>query len=419
MSFQLTTGQLNALEMVKALRKKPHERPHVGVLRGVAGTGKTTMLRVLAQEIGDMQIVAPTGKAALRVTEATGLGASTIHRWIYTPVRDPLSGNVKFVRKSGDSETAPACPSSKLVVVEEASMVGAEIWNDIYDVAREIGCHILCVGDPFQLPPVEVSKPTDAEPFGLLLPNFRFDLEANLTEITRQALESPIIRASMMVRNGDVGEAIMELPRIKAGDLTTKQIELLDSNGVVLVHRNSTRHVLNNRVREAKKMPDNTLADGEPLLVLKNQYGLMRFNGEVLRFDGWKKAPGKQWDIWDNWKNIEERANFGLASVEGDECAIVPKAVFGKLDNISVQAIDQVAKTAVGSRVPYLHCNFGYTLTTHKSQGSEWNKVLVVIERSVQPYTKDGRRWIYTAVTRAKEEVSILWLAGQKDEQLS
>lgn len=404
--------------MVKSLVRLPHDKPRIGVLRGYAGTGKTTMIRVLGAELGELVIVAPTGKAAVRVTEATGLPAMTIHRFIYAPNEDPLTGKVTYSRK--DIEEIH-CPSSKLIVIEEASMVGEQMFDDIYNVAHELGCHILCVGDPFQLPPVEVEKvDSNGPPFGLLLPNFKFDLQADLTEITRQALESPIIRASMKLRFGDAAEAIMEMPRVRPADMLAKHLELLDRNGVVICHRNSSRHELNRRIREHKNLSQSSLHDGEPLLVLRNNYQLQRFNGEVLRFDGWKRQPGKQYEIYDRWREAIDHASFGLATVEGgEECGLVPKAVFGSLDKISVSAIEQVARTALGPKVPYLHCSFGYTLTAHKSQGSEWKDVMVVVERSVQPYTKDGRRWLYTAVTRARENVSIVWLAGANDEQIT
>lgn len=414
MSFKLTDGQSKALEMAKALVCKPHDRPHIGVLRGVAGTGKTTMIRVLANELGELAIIAPTGKAAVRVTEATGLGASTVHRFIYTPHEDPLSGQVNFTRKSLEEMVAPA---SGVIVVEEASMVGKQMWEDIYHVAEQLRCHILAVGDPFQLPPVE-DRLEDGVQFGLLLPNFKFDLQADLTEITRQALESPIIRASMKLRNGEAGEAVMELPRVPVAQMLDKHLELLDHNGVVICHRNASRFELNRRIRERKALSDKTVHEGEPLLVLRNNYQLQRFNGEVLRFDSWDKPPGKQWEIYDRWKQIAEHGAFGLGVVEGVKCGLVPKAIFGNLENIGVNSIEMVARAALGPDVPYLHCSFGYTLTAHKSQGSEWNDVMVVVERSVQPYTRDGCRWLYTAVTRAKENVSIVWLAG-KEEQIT
>lgn len=415
MDFTLTSGQEQALQMVKKLSAQPHDRPRVGVLRGYAGTGKTTLIRVLAQEVGALEIVAPTGKAAVRVTEATGLSAGTIHRLIYKPTKDEFTGEMKFSRKDPDELQHP---ESGLLVVEESSMVNEQVWDDLYEAARVMGCHILCVGDPFQLPPVEDMKREGVE-FGCLLPNFRFDYEATLTEITRQAMDSPIIRASLKMRSGRADEAVMELDRVAPRDVFAEQLRLLQTDGVVICHRNITRHALNTEVRKAKQLPEKTLAEGELLLVLKNNYELNRFNGEVLKFDGWKRTPSRQWQIYDRYKDKEDSASFGLASVEGTEVVLVPKAVMGGLDHLGISAIEQVAKTAIGKEYSYLHANFGYTLTAHKSQGSEWNDVLVIVERSVRPFTRDGMRWMYTAVTRARHHVAICWVAGSTDEQFA
>lgn len=302
-AFQPSLEQVAALKTVEALQKQPHDKPRVMVLRGYAGTGKTTILRILAQEQGELAIIAPTGKAALRVTEATMLGAMTVHRFIYEPKEDPISGEVRFLPKDLEDILKP---ESGLIVIEEASMVNLKMWEDIYAVAKGLGCHIIAVGDPFQLPPVE-ERGASVEKFGLLDPAFNFDFEANLTQVHRQALENPIIRASMMLREGDAADAMMLLPRIKMAALLDKHLEILADQGVVICHKNATRFELNRRIRAHKKFPEFTLQDREPLLVLRNNYQLQRFNGEVLTFNGWEKPPGKRWEIYDRWKDTVDQ----------------------------------------------------------------------------------------------------------------
>jgi exodeoxyribonuclease-5 len=403
MTFTPTPQQAEAIVMARTLVKQPHDRPRVAVLAGYAGTGKTTLLRLLAQEIGGIAIVAPTGKAALRVKEATGLSASTIHRFIYKPFQDPLTGEVKFQRAPKQDMLIP---DSRVIVVEEASMVGEELWNDLYDCANETECHLLCVGDPYQLPPVEPGK-VDAEPFGVLESNFRFDYRTDLTQVMRQALDSPIIRASMAIREGDVTTAVMELPRIRPQDLVQTQIDTIAGGGVVICHKNTSRHELNRRVREQKKY-GRAVHDGEPLLVLKNNYVLHRFNGEVVTFAEWKQLPGRQYEVYDEYKGGIEKTAFGVAIIEGQEAVLATSAITGGMEKTGVRAIERTA-TSVMRSAPYLHVNYGYTLTAHKSQGSEWPKVLVVVEPSVRPETKDGRRWLYTATTRAQKELTLAW----------
>lgn len=223
----------------------------------------------------------------------------------------------------------------------------------------------------------------------------------------------------MMLREGDAADAIMLLPRVKLTDLLDKHLEILEAQGVVICHKNATRHELNRRIREHKKLPDFTLQEGEPLLVQRNNYQLQRFNGEVVQFEGWDRLPGKRYEIYDRWKDSVDHATFGIARIEGEKVGLSPTCVFGKVTKVSPVAIEQVARTACGKDMPFLLADLGYTLTCHKSQGSEWKKVLVVVEKSVQPNNRDGRRWLYTAVTRAKEHVGIVWIAGQNDTQIT
>lgn len=390
--------------MVKKLTTMPTNRPYIARIRGYAGTGKTTMLRVLGSEIGSMAVITPTGKSALRVTEATSLSASTAHRWMYTPREDQYTGRVTFQRNTRDKMVRP---DSGVIVLDEASMVGLDLWEDIHETAQELNCHVLAVGDPFQLPPVEEVRRND--PFGILEDNFRFDLNTDLTEVTRQAKESPIIRASMMIREGHVEAAVMSLPRVKESELLQEQLQVLANKGVVICYKNASRHELNARVREAQKLPRGGIVEGEPLLVLRNNYDLNRFNGEVLNFEGWIRIPAKQWEVYHRFKDDVQKSSFGLARVDGDECVLAMGAVSGRMDAEWVGPCIGVSKEVFGEKVPYLHCNYGQTLTCHKSQGSEWDNVVVCMEPSLRINTKDGRRWAYTAVTRGKKSVKIAW----------
>src|SRR5262249_10606000 len=153
-----------------------------------------TLIRVLGQEHGKPKIVTPTGKAALRVREATGLDAGTIHRWIYKPVVDPKTGVLKFARREGNDLDIPA---SRLVILDEASMVGPDIWKDVRQVCEQHDLKLIVIGDGFQLPPVQVRG---APMFSVLTPEFATQLGAErieMNEVLRQAQGSPVIRASM------------------------------------------------------------------------------------------------------------------------------------------------------------------------------------------------------------------------------
>jgi ATP-dependent exoDNAse (exonuclease V) alpha subunit len=197
--FELTEGQKQALAMSERLMAD--RSPCMpAILTGFAGTGKTTMLKAIASRFGAPTVLAPTGKAALRVQEATGLTAGTIHKWLYRPSENQKTGDVEFKLKDCKQVERPY---NGLVIVDEASMVGRDLWEHLWDMCQLLDLKILLVGDPFQLPPVEMKKTdkdgNDLDSFSPLL-DVRTEYRAHLSEVTRQALDNPILRASMLIR---------------------------------------------------------------------------------------------------------------------------------------------------------------------------------------------------------------------------
>lgn len=428
----LTNGQEQGLAMARKLKEYKKE-PRLAVLAGYAGTGKTTLLKMVAEELGYPIIVAPTGKAALRVKEATGVTAKTIHSWMYDAKEDENTGEVSFSRKGPDELDVG---ESHILVIDEASMVYEELWDDIYDSCVMMKMNILIVGDPFQLPPVQKSRDSmgNEREFNLLSEKFTYHERVLLTEVVRQALESPIIRASMMVREGDPAMAVFQLPRIKPSELVDRAAAMVRLGGVAICHRNETRNKLNVAVRRSLGKPDNQIQAGEPLLVLQNNYRLMRFNGESVQFQGWIDEPAGEHKIKDWIRKQEAVSRFGVAQLEPTEAdprshaILCEEQVFGRLGHLSDPPIVKTARTIFGRSCivtpeeaalmspedreqalgyPFLHANFGYVMTCHKSQGSEWNNVLVVLEPSLRMNDADGKRWLYTAITRAKESVTL------------
>lgn len=429
--MNLTSGQEQALKMTATLNVYEGE-PKVCVLAGLAGTGKTTVLQQIKDQLGGMpRIVAPTGKAALRVMEATGLPATTIHKWCYKADFDEKTGQFYFVSKPVD-ELREDCGEIPLLVVDEASMIGSEMWDDLHNICSMLEMNVLLVGDPFQLPPVENAQAD----FDLLAPKFQSTQRVLMTEIVRQALDSPIIRASMAVRAGRVDEAVYELPRVKNKELmdVARRI-VLSGSGVAIVHRNETRKRMNELMHISRGYDRNQLVEGEPLLVLKNNYLVQRYNGEITALDRWVDPPRGNHTVYDPWSKGQMITQFGVAqlpSVEGDiwaQCLLAVEEVLGRApEGFNESVLEKKArmiyggggiddKDDIGSMSneevrkklgpPLLHANLGYSLTAHKSQGSEWDDVLVCLESSVKTKFEDGRRWLYTALTRAKKSVRV------------
>jgi exodeoxyribonuclease-5 len=406
--IKLTQGQEQALKMVADLLKE--ESAALGILTGFAGTGKSFLLNVIAKLHGAPIILSPTGKAAVRVKELTGLPASTIHRWMYEPTEDPKTGETVWYRKTIDKIELP---QNGLIVIDEASMVTDKIWADIWQLCSMIDLRVLLVGDTFQLPPV---RPDNKDFSALCLPTTH---KAHMTEIVRQAMDSPIIRASMLIREDEISalEAIGIIPAINYDDLAQSFVQKEGSKALI-TWRNSTRHDLNRKIRLELGHTGADIVKDEPLLVLYNNYDIDRFNGEVVDFNGWIYPPGEQKAVRNAFKNLSIMASFGVASVDGSIVSLSPEEVFGQTGEMPMKTLSfwgkhysrQTHGYEKANTPPHLNANFGYCLTAHKGQGSEWDNVVFLIENGMDWLSLAGRRWVYTALCRAKKNA---WVCFQ------
>lgn len=425
----LTAGQQEAFRTVLALPPKGR-----AVIIGYAGTGKTTQMKATAEALpgglGGALVLAPTGKAALRVREATGIPrAMTIHRWCYRPVENPKTGEVTFQRG------VPALvPDSGIVFVDEASMIGRELWDDLTWAVNAVGCKLVLLGDGFQLPPVDRSG---AAPFSLLTEGTVEGAPyVRLTEVKRQGAESPVLRASMQLRDGDVRGALATLPGVPPARAFEAVLRVLDANGAVIVHRNATRTAINRAVRAERGLPEGDLGVGEPLLVTQNNYGVNLYNGEIVPFQGWIVPPTVPVPVYDRFTRHEAPVRFGLAHVGHpaepavailaleDVDGTLPKEIGGKA--LALATIEWAARFAsewftfqdvwnaqlrhYETRElppPLLRANHGYAMTCHKMQGSQAPLVFTLIEPTVKLREEEGRRWLYTAITRAEKTAAI------------
>lgn len=417
MSFTPTAGQEQAL---KAIREMPKRFPGGGglaVISGYAGTGKTTLLKVLAKENPLMFVLTPTGKAAVRVKQAAGCDAMTIHRWMYTPVKNEETGEYTFVMKE---DKQLQLPPNKTLIVDEASMVTSQVFEHLYYFVKTLGMNLVLIGDGFQLPPVERDR--EKTSFSVFAPEFECDIKVNLTEVLRQALENPIIRIGTEIRtSANIMSSVLALPTVLSSQLDTALLENWNKNGVIICHKNQTRHDLNNKIRALRGLPKGVLCEDEPLLVTKNNYELDLFNGEVFTIAELGKKHLK-YAVTDRRKNKSlymEFQHVNFVDADCEDAVVSPEEIFGKADQLDPDAIKRGSALCMARDFPelekdnrpkHLHASLGYALTCHKSQGSEWPEALVFVEDSVRLSTTEGRRWLYTAITRSKDKVSVVWL---------
>lgn len=342
-------------------------------LAGYAGSGKTTLARHIASlQDGKVAYGAFTGKAAKVMRQKGCPGARTIHSMIYDTEINPETGVHTFSLK-GD-----AFPDVALVIVDECSMVNEELGRDLLS----FGVPVLVLGDPGQLPPVE-----GAGFFTAGKPTYM------MTEIHRQATDSPIIRVATEIREGRFDRASMVtdgLTICRRSDLDPKNVTEADA---VLVGRNLTRERYNRRLREIRGFEDERPEKGETLICLRNDNDKKIANGEtftVARRGRPSMRDGHRllrYDIVD-----PDDADRGNIAVEVYNACFEGKA-----------ALEEIPfKRRLGTQ----QFDYGYALTAHKAQGSQWPNVCVFDESRF--FRENASRHLYTAVTRASEHLTLV-----------
>ena len=405
MNFSLTDGQNQALDAIERLHTRFPQGGGVLVINGWAGTGKTSLIRAIGDQAGNILVLAPTGKAAVRVKEAAFVRASTIHRWLYKASEDPSTGEVLFTRSSLlDIEH----PNYHSIIVDESSMLSAEVWADLYEAALGLELNVILIGDEFQLPPVD-----DAKNFSVFDPNFEADERVNLTHVLRQAMESPILRAANAIREGiNYTKELSTLPLVMRDNVIDACVDAWSNGEPIICHKNETRHFINEAIR-VKSGRILAIEDREPLLIVKNNYTLNIFNGEIFEIKHVLNNLGGV-SIKNKWMSTACYVEFSLVELmNGDECVIAHQQLAERTDKIGHKTLQSQAKKLLrvlnSKKTTFVHSNYGYVISAHRAQGSQFQSGLVLMESSIRFGTLSGRRWAYTALTRFVDSVKICW----------
>lgn len=400
--MELTKQQGKALRAVHTWYAGDSDQRKVFRLFGYAGVGKTTIAKELAATVtGRTLFAAFTGKAAYVMRQAGCRDATTIHSLIYhvaergnarlleleeelagethEPTREQLELEIAEEKKrikqpwftlNPDSELAGA----QLLVIDECSMVGEQMAEDLltFDVP------ILVLGDPAQLPPVGSN--------GFFI-NEKPDVL--LTEIHRQAEGNPIIQMATTVREGR---------RLEYGSYGDSEVITVDkfcewrdqidpATTQVVVGRNKTRQRANARLRSGlfgeQTAAETLVVPGEKLVCLKNDHKVGLLNGSIWIVENVLRQPGTFMQL-----TIRSPDTDDVLEVEAHEEYFMGSEPEGF-----------VAKAAQ-------HFDYGYALTCHKAQGSQWQNVVVVDESRI--FRSNAQRWLYTAITRASEKVTVV-----------
>lgn len=455
--FETTTKQDIVLQQLSEFILKPSPNS-IYMLKGFAGTGKTTIIGTLVNNLWKVKqsalLLAPTGRAAKVISNYSGKEAFTIHKKIYAP-RYAKNGKMTFV-------LAPNKHKKTLFVVDEASMISdmpsqsnlfgsGSLLDDLMQfVYSGHQCKLLLLGDTAQLPPVklEISPALDENTLAL-----RYDksvIKMELDEVVRQEQDSGILANATRLRETLSNEIYdtfqFKLNRFKDIVRLIDGHEIMDaindaySNSgyeetAIIVRSNKRANLYNQQIRSRILLNEHELTAGDYLMVVRNNYFWLKPTSEAGFI-----ANGDIIEVLEVFA-IKELYGFRFAEVKVrmvDYPRMRPFETVLMLDTIQLDApsltyedanqlYQEVMKDYEDEVKPYrkflkvkknkylnaLQVKFSYAITCHKSQGGQWSTVFVE-----QPYLANGidkeyLRWLYTAVTRAKDK---LYLIGFNDD---
>jgi ATP-dependent exoDNAse (exonuclease V) alpha subunit len=440
------------------------------ILKGYAGTGKTTSVAALVKSLNRFKLrsvlLAPTGRAAKVMGNYTGKMALTIHKKIYRK-RVAASTELSF-------QLAPNLAEHTLFIIDEASMIADE-WNTqngssfLKDILAFIyngkNCGVIFVGDTAQLPPVG-SLESPALNKNYITANFQLDVtEIELKEVVRQEKKSGILANATMLRNLINAYEIEEdgeekgkllIPKFKTQDYKDifrmtglKLVEGLEyahhkfeiENTLVVCRSNKSANVYNQQIRTRLLYREEELTGGDQIMVVRNNYFWLPDN-ESTSFI----ANGDMGKII-RVRNEEERYGFRFSEVQLEffdypeagsiTCKVMLDTLQSETPNLSHE---QSKKLFEGLMLDYEHISnkrerlnaikedpyynalqikFSYAVTCHKAQGGQWDAVFVdqgyLTEEMID---LDFLRWLYTGVTRAKKELFLVNFSKNLFDQL-
>ncbi len=447
----LTHDQQQALSDFKLFLESDSR---VFILRGGAGTGKTTLLkefiRLLSEKKSPFNLVAPTGRAALVATERTGCCASTIHRLIYEIKERPKKVDDRYIFDLKINHDT----TNTVYFVDEASMVSdkfsdnelfvfgsGRLLNDLFSYCNipTLNRKIVFIGDHAQLPPVgqNISPALNEEylktEYGLTT------LSANINEVVRQAASSFINKNAQQIRGAIEGRLYTNFSIVDGNDVC--KVDIPDfigkytdvakrssvDNCVVVTSSNRKALEYNSIIRERRYGQLNLpIRSNDLLLITRNNYSKQvdLYNGTIVKIVSASDFVDTQ-VAFVGKEQCKLHVRRVIISVDGQHISTLILDDFlnspdGTLPPITQKALwahfeQRMQREGVRSQSEFnlriqddeyinaLQCKYGYAITCHKAQGGEWQNVFVDMDKSGGKANEGYFRWAYTAITRAKD----------------
>lgn len=455
LSFVPTTDQQKAIGHISAFDLSIKENP-VYILKGYAGTGKTTLLsayvNVLRERKKVFALLAPTGRAAKVLAQYTGFQAHTIHRFIYQ-IFTSADGTGRLILAQNPYHDA-------VFVVDEASMISDNsqptdalfsIRNLLEDLLSYVFSNknnrLILVGDTAQLPPVglNISPALDPEYIKSILHVSIFDFE--MKEVMRQSFDSGILTAATELRK-KIGVGNNESPffqqskfkgdieRIESGYELEELLQHTFSggeleDGIVVCRTNKRANLFNQQIRTHILQRETDIEGGDMMMVVRNNYfwldenskaGFIA-NGDLIKILRIRKTEGMygfhfataEVQFMDYPEEKEHELKLLLDTIYSDSAGLREDErhqLFNEVEQDYMEIPSRRKRIAEVMKNPYynaVHVKFAYAMTCHKTQGGQWPIVIVD-----QGYVNDEMvnieylRWLYTAITRSTEKLFLV-----------
>ena len=426
------------------------------ILRGYAGTGKTTVVSSMVQSLPQLGkqtvLLAPTGRAAKVLTAYTGQQAFTIHKKIYLPSTN--KDGAMYLR------LAPNQHKNTVFIVDEASMIqkgqtsilnsslfaSRDVLDDVIDyVFAGFNCSLMFIGDTAQLPPVGMNISPALDP-KFLRSSYHLEIGGyELKDVVRQSLESGILANATMLRSKISGEDVTmpffdlkgfdDIKSITGGELTDLLETCYSKYGhdevAVITRSNKRANLFNQQIRNRILYRENEIEAGDLMMVVKNNYAWLSpdsktsfiANGDIIEIKRIRKVDEmygfhfaeayiRLIDYPDE-PEIEVKLLLDTITTESPSLTSEDNKRFFEAVMEDYADIPQRRKRIeMVKKNPYycaLEVKFAYAYTCHKTQGGQWQAVFVE-QGYLKPETinTEFMRWLYTAVTRAQEQLYLV-----------
>lgn len=422
------------------------------ILKGYAGTGKTTMVRAVVKVLTELKqkafLLAPTGRAAKVLSTSVGFPAYTIHKKIYRQ-QSSKDGFAAFdLNKNLHKDT--------LFIIDEASMIANDGSGGLFGSGRLLddllkfisagsNCRVMFIGDDAQLPPVGISlspalEKGNIEAYGLNV------YESTLTDVVRQKMGSGILTNATGLREMlEEGTRDNSFPRFSTeefpdffritGAELMEELDYCYSNygleeTLVVCRTNKRANLYNQGIRNSMLFREEQLTVGDYLLIMKNNYHWVKeedkisfiANGdiaEVARINDFQDLYGRNFaDVvlrLVDYKEVELDVKIMLDSISSPGAGLKQEEqetffyeVMKDFQDIS-DSKKRFDNTRENDFYNALQVKFAYAMTCHKSQGGQWKAVFVDLGYFTEEYlSRDFLRWLYTAITRGTERVYLV-----------